>query len=142
MGSIVFSIPSSYHAVRTAARKIRALCDDHLSDDESALMELCVVEALNNIVEHGYREAETGRIDIHVDVTTDTTQIVLTDFGGAVPDHVYAGAGRAAPALDALEDLPEGGFGIALIRQNMDDVEYQRCGERNRLVLRKVHACA
>jgi serine/threonine-protein kinase RsbW len=66
-------------------------------------------------------------------VAADAIELVVED-GGPAFDPLQ----QATPDLEAaLDDRPVGGLGIHLVRQMMDEVAYQRTGQRNRLTMRK-----
>jgi len=99
------------------------------SEEQCRSLTLAVDEALSNIIRHAYGccadrpiEMVFRRGDAHV-------EFVLTDCG-------------QEPDLDRLkpqppDELRPGGRGIHFIRQIMDQVEYQRLPNQNRLRLVK-----
>jgi anti-sigma regulatory factor (Ser/Thr protein kinase) len=87
-------------------------------------------EVISNIVRHGQAGAP---IQISLRLTGDALEMEISDeatpfnpLDAPLPD-------TAAP----LEGRKVGGLGIALVRQLMDVVEYDRTTGRNRLVLRR-----
>ena len=120
--------------VALVAAAVRGVCLEYLEADGVPMVELALVEACTNALRHGARagRAETFRLEIRVD--DDTLEFVLVEPGDA-----YDFDGRQMPAVDgdALEALPEGGFGIPLIKAVMDVAEYRRIGDVNVLRLCK-----
>lgn len=96
----------------------------------SSVMEFCLIvtELMNNAVEH----ADTGVLK---------AEILLSDHE-AVFRLISTGA-RFDPTLPAempdveQDELPEGGYGLALIQVLADDMEYERRENRNMVTLRK-----
>lgn len=90
-------------------------------DAEIYAIQLAVDEAATNIIEHGYKNEEEGVIDLHCESTDDRIKIVLHDHGcpfdpNSIPE----------PTLNVpLEELKPRGLGVFLIKQMMDEVEYQ-----------------
>ena len=87
-----------------------------------------VAEALNNIVCHGFVDAEVASIELHCGTAGDALAITIVDNGlslSHLPDHRfpdgYAGNGRGWPII----------FSWA------DSVEYQSMSDRNELTLTK-----
>ena len=128
--------PSDPLAVRSAlSGVIHGLGHLDLPDDVRGTLELVLAEALNNVVEHAHGGRGDGAIEMSVahdaGPGAHTLTCELIDDGEPMP-------GGEPPrtsvefALDAA-DLPEGGFGWMLIRELARDVDYARCGERNRL---------
>lgn len=107
-----------------------------LKGDVSALLdiatafrvELCVSEALTNVVRHAASDAQ---IEIVLSETDDGVTVAIFDPDGAahfdLRDH--------APALENIDPLAECGRGLGLIMQCADAVTYGPDGGRNRLAL-------
>ena len=92
-------------------------------------MLIAVTEAMNNAVEHsGARELEIEMVAGHQSL------IFRMITAGAQFDPT---AGVAFPDLDAAEELPEGGFGRALIAEMVDSVKHEYSEGRNILTLEK-----
>ncbi len=135
VSSISLSIDSDLDKVSLLSRAVRALCEDFLSVDELDAVELSLVEAINNVIKHGY-QGEKGK-DVQVAVGLQTEQIVIDVIDHAPP---MAPGVLEQPADDPfnfdeadLAQIPEGGMGLALIRMNMDEVEYVSSESENRL---------
>ena len=104
-----------------------------LSEDLRGTAEIVMAEALNNIVEHAYA-AQTGAIEISVDLGDDGLQCTISDSGAPMPGHALP-QGQAY-ALEDMDDLPEGGFGWFLIRSLAQDLQYSRFRDQNFLRFR------
>ncbi|MFK5997023.1 MAG: ATP-binding protein [Rhodobacterales bacterium] len=78
-------------------------------------VQIVLAEALNNIVEHGFKHKKPGYVDINIDLSEAAIVVGLTDDGVAfTPPEV-----EQSPLRDKndLDNLPEGGFGWFLIRK-------------------------
>ena len=128
-------IDSDLDKVVQIALAVRGLCTGLVSDDELDAVELSVVEAINNVIKHGYG-GQPGR-DIHVLVGLHKEQVVIEIVDHASPMQAGllsdASAERFAFDETNLEDIPESGMGLALIRMNMDEVQYSSNEGENRL---------
>jgi serine/threonine-protein kinase RsbW len=112
---------SNYESLRGASEEVRAfLKEAGTSDDEIGLCELAVQELLANLVEHAYRGEASNPIKLKLRregnmfyvETEDNGQKVNLDLGSInMPD----------PA-----SLQVGGYGLAIIKNLMDKVDYQR----------------
>lgn len=105
----------------------------HLAPGTVADMQIALDEVLNNITKYAYSDKAEHKIDICVHMRDSALEVVIED-GGAPFDPL------AIPAPDVSAPLQErrvGGIGIHFVRELMDEVSYERIGERNRLVLRK-----
>jgi anti-sigma regulatory factor (Ser/Thr protein kinase) len=89
-----------------------------LTDDELADVQLAVVEACANIIEHAYG----GRFDqpIALEAAANDGELTLTirDTGDPFDVHAYQ-------ALES-DDSCGGGYGIYLMRQTMDTISFDR----------------
>lgn len=97
-------------------------------------IEITLVEAVNNIVEHAYAEGTPGQISIRIRFRKSGLSIEIDDEGVSLP----AGSPPAGilPNLSGpRSDLPEGGFGWFLIRRLANRIQYDRKAGRNRLNL-------
>lgn len=85
-------------------------------------------EVFNNVVLHGYSEGQEGDIEIDIEPAVDELVIRVRDVGRTFNiDEV------PVPDLDAL---PEGGMGVFICRQLLDELDYQP-GPPNVWTLRK-----
>jgi anti-anti-sigma factor len=90
-------------------------------------------ELLANTVSYGLAGRDDGEVIVEVGVDAGVLKVTLTDNGD--PFDPFA---RAAPDTSlSVEDRPIGGLGIHLVRQLVDEVEYQWKGRRNVVVLTK-----
>ncbi|WP_134500351.1 ATP-binding protein [Microvirga pakistanensis] len=133
--SISLSIDSDLDKVSLVARAVRSLCTDVLGADELDAVELSLVEAINNVIKHGYH-GESGK-DVQVSVALQPGQVVIEiiDHAPPMPAQVLEKDSEDPFAFDEtdLANIPEGGMGLALIHMNMDEVEYHSGEAENRL---------
>jgi anti-sigma regulatory factor (Ser/Thr protein kinase) len=111
---------------------ILAVCKEFgLSNRSAFALQLCLDEAVANIIEHG--EGNARAREIVVSVVSHSAEIVLIveDDGGPFDSTKVAAPQRR----ESLDDARVGGLGIHLIRQFASSVEYQRKDGRNRLRL-------
>jgi len=101
----------------------------------AALAEQVLAEVLNNIVEHALPDTPEGEIRLSLCIAPGGISFEVRDNGKPMPGGQIPGGRIAAPS-DRIADLPEGGFGWAMIRAMTDDLRYQRCDGWNRLRFR------
>lgn len=99
------------------------------------IADVCIAldEILTNITDYAYIDDAEHEIHIRFEALDNVLEAVIED-GGAPFNPL------AIPAPDVSAPLHErrvGGVGIHFVRNLMDEVTYERAGERNRLVLRK-----
>lgn len=95
------------------------------SPEDSLLLELAIVEALTNIVEHG--AIPLGKwVVIDISVNERLLDICIEDEGSPIPPSVLdrAGPDFFAGGWDDPMCLPESGMGLSMIKTIMDRVEY------------------
>ncbi len=106
--------------------------DERLNGDQIFALELCLEEAVANIIMHGGPGEHAGK---HIAVTimrgAPSLMVCLEDDGGpfdptAVPPPKVAAS---------LEEARVGGMGVHLIRKLCTDMRYERVAGRNRLTL-------
>ena len=128
------AISADLQLVRLSAAALQGILGEIECEAEQAMrIELCVVEAINNAIEHAYAQDPRGRVEIQLDFGADTLEITVTDTGCAMSDGALA---RARTGLvEAPGELREGGYGLGLIVDIMTNVEYRRVGNRNVLTM-------
>ncbi|MFH1195299.1 MAG: ATP-binding protein [bacterium] len=117
-----FYISSEYQNVAGVCLGIKDfLKKKNLTDDLCARIEICLNEALNNVIKHAYRERPGNDIHIHAVHQPDLIEIEIRDNG--LPRVTFK-----KPALDFdpsdIQNLPESGMGLFIISQIMDEIVY------------------
>jgi serine/threonine-protein kinase RsbW len=98
-------------------------------------VELILAEALNNIVEHGYPDPQSGGpISVFCEHKDECLQIKLVDKGVPMPNGQMP-IGLAVETDVDFFDLPEGGFGWFIIKDLAKEVVYRRIDDANHLDL-------
>jgi serine/threonine-protein kinase RsbW len=75
-----------------------------------------VGEAFNNAVLHAYRERPPGDVSLEIEILTDGVSVRLRDAGAPFDPSAVK-----SPDLD---EMPESGMGLHIIRSCMDEVTY------------------
>ncbi|MEX0627206.1 MAG: ATP-binding protein [Cucumibacter sp.] len=102
-----------------------------LDPNLSYAMQVCVEEALTNIVRHGRCAVGPGEIRLAVALAPRGARVTIED--DCVPFDVTSAV--AAPAHNEPDDPEIGGWGIGLIRAFASRLAYARDNDRNRLIL-------
>ena len=133
---VLLTFPSGEFEVRNAlAAVLSGLKFLNLGAEERGTVELVLAEVLNNVVEHAYGAQTPGWIEVACAHRTDGLHFVIRDEGQELPEGALP-VGTLPEFGDALDALPEGGFGWFLIQDLAKDVVYRRSGGRNILTLR------
>ena len=102
-----------------------------LPSETTHVLELCLDEAVTNIVSHAF-EPDTAH-DVHIALWRDNSVLhaEVTDDGRPFDPLAY----ETPPAPKDLQSAQIGGLGIRLMRGFADRITYQRSGPLNRLLL-------
>jgi serine/threonine-protein kinase RsbW len=120
-------------AVRDALASLLAMAPVlGLGADDRGTVELVLAEVLNNVAEHAYAGG-SGPVEVDLQVTAAGLSCRVADVGLAMPDGMLPTGRLPSAQPEALEDLPEGGFGWYLIRTLTADLTYARSAGQNRL---------
>ena len=109
----------------TGIARLRELSDELLAD-----LKLALTEAASNSVRHAYGGTDVGVVQISYELFPDRLVIEVVDEGEGFDPVV---------AEDNVDELSEGGLGIAIIRAIADEVEIgaQPGGKGSRLRFEK-----
>lgn len=135
-GSI--AIASDLMQVAGLAKRVREfMAAQHVSASDANEIEICVVEAVNNAIEHGYNFELGHQVEVELVVAGDSLVIEMRDWGEPFDPVVLAKAKR--PSFDAMDidTLPERGMGLGIIKEVMTKVEHQRRDGANVLIMSK-----
>lgn len=134
-GTITLGIDSGLEHVFLIGVAVRGIAVDAGFDElRASQVELAVVEGVNNAIEHAYRGMSGRRVEVVVRVSARRLTIEIVDTGTAMAWDVECAAAAARIAADPLAD---GGRGLLIMRELMDEVGYQSAGGRNVLSLTK-----
>ena len=108
-----------------------------LSDRTASQIQLAVDEAVANAIEHGYRGQADGAIEVEAGVKGRGARrrFVVSVRHSGIPFD----AERYHPAAlkDALQSRQRRGYGMRLIHQLMDEVDFKQKGGRSEVRLSK-----
>jgi serine/threonine-protein kinase RsbW len=93
-------------------------------------MNLCLEEALSNIVLHGYQGKEDGSITVRFAAPRNDYMIFVVEDAAPLFNPLEA---PELPALNPGDEIRVGGQGIRLLRRFADAVEYEPAPAGNRL---------
>ncbi len=114
---------------------INKICSEiPLSEIDSYHLEVCVVEACNNAIEHAYDYKPGNDVEVVVKIYLDRIEFKISDCGKSMQ-------GEPVSSLDFdprdREHLPEGSMGFPIIKSLMDKVDYESRNGKNILTLVK-----
>lgn len=137
--ALSLKIDSDLDSVGPVAKAIRALCSESLPQECLDELELGMVEAINNVIKHGYAGQKGSSVEVQVGLKSDRVVIDIIDQAPPMPESAL----QPRQAWDPIEgtdpqELPESGMGLALIQMTMDEVSYSSQAGINRLQLTKL----
>ncbi len=114
---------------------IKNLCSQAGVEEQSCYdLQIASDEACTNIINHGYAGMNPGSIILELDPSPGSIVMTITDFG-----HPFEPAEAPLPDVEAMMlEKKSGGFGLYLIYQTMDRVDYQTSAYGNHLILTKI----
>jgi serine/threonine-protein kinase RsbW len=131
---ILLEVPADFKYLDTISSVLTTIIErlDEPPEEPDARFSivLAVHEACTNIIEHAYH-GNAGQIQVHIDLDSAGKKIVINLLDQGDPAEVEN-------IKDKQPDFPRvKGYGLMLMRQLVDRVEYSREGDANRWRLEK-----
>ncbi|MCL6269810.1 ATP-binding protein [Sansalvadorimonas sp. 2012CJ34-2] len=130
---ITLCIDSQLEDTVLVAMAVRGVCGmTSLTAEEINRVELCVVEVVNNAIEHAYqgRPNETVEVDVMLNPTR-SLEIVVRDCGTPMSKPLSADAEMSVPDPTNPETWLSSGRGIPIVERLMDEIRYESCEDGN-----------
>jgi anti-anti-sigma factor len=131
--TLLLTMPPLFTEVDRARAEIvefcNAVCDGDDIEGPIGEFSIAITEAMNNAAEH----SKSDLVEVEVDLSGPNIIFRMLTKG----DRFDPTENVSMPDLEKMDDLPEGGFGLALIKELIDDVSYEYKGGKNVLTLRK-----
>jgi len=129
------TVDATLENVRSLAENVRKIVVMVNGDEMAAMwVDLVVSEAATNIVKHGYAD-DFGVITMEVTATSKEVVVSLLDSAKPYNPTENLRSFEDWDVTKASED--GGGLGKSIMFELADSVEYERIGNRNKLVLRR-----
>lgn len=130
-----FSLRNERSEIPRLAREMEALAEaGGIGAGDLGRLQLALEEAVTNTIDYGLPVGGTYEIDIRATVENGVVEVAVEDDGMAYDPLADT------PEFDPNQSMEErriGGIGVHLIRTLMDEIDYLRVGDRNRLTVRK-----
>ena len=111
--------------VRPASEWLAQTCETHgVPDTQILRLDLCLNEALANVIAHGGEQALANPVRLRLDVTRGgpAHQAVVTVYDSGPPFDTTSVQPGALPLT--LDDAEPGGLGLLMIRNLSDSLSY------------------
>lgn len=133
--TISFLIDSKFKNISIAYSAIRGLCRYlALSEIDTYYLELCVMEAINNAIQHAYSSEEGHIVSLNISYTPGEIVMKISDTGKQME---FCAPGGPDFDPDDLKTVPDHGLGLYIIHSVMDEITYETSGNVNTLTMRK-----
>lgn len=138
--SFTFTFESRIDNIPQISSTIKTLCSaSSLSEIDLYKLELCLVEALNNVIIHSYHNQPGNKIEVVVNINADHIGFTIFDTGSGPPssDFLKKALQAKIDQLGNLASVPENGRGLFIMQEFMDEIAYEAKDGKNILSLRK-----
>lgn len=134
-----FMFEATLEDVSRVAQALRFFIPPEVPEEAKFEMEIGVVEAMTNIVKHGYESSHAGIIEISYRFSSGVITIELRDQGKPISSEALFGSSDAVFDFDPedIDHLPESGMGMPLMKSTFDHVDYLSADGTNVLRLVK-----
>jgi serine/threonine-protein kinase RsbW len=130
-----FNITSDYGNVIGVNQQIREyLSGENLEEHLCNAVEICLTEALNNVIKHSYSGDNTKSIEINIKKDSKFLEIEIVDAGSPRKNLTIKELDFDPEDID---NLPESGMGLFIIKQLMDELDYNSKEGKNYFILKK-----
>lgn len=130
-----FSLISDYDQVGPCIDEIIAhLSSQGIEQFTCNAVTISLTEAINNVIKHSYKGEPNHLIEVKVSKIDNLLNIVIVDTGSPRPNLDVRELDFDPSDID---NLPEGGMGLFIIKQLMDEMSYYTINGENYFALKK-----
>ena len=116
------------------AEFMETVCDELQLDMHVAMkLQVAIEEMVTNVIFYAYSEGTTADITLTVESEGDELTFVLSDSGKPFDPTAKEDADLDVNPMDR----EQGGMGILIVKNIMNEVSYQRLGDINQLTMKK-----
>ena len=124
--TIGLDIESRPECIELLSGALYGVCQLALPAAEIAKLDLAMVEAVNNAVEHAYHGELGHWVRVELELAPDRLELRVRDRGQPMPPgRLEAVTAFVEPDPDDLDTWSLRGRGLAIIKSSMDTVEYE-----------------
>ena len=137
---IRLGISSSLEHIALVSKAISHLvADAGVEAGQVARLELAVVEVVTNCIEHSYGFKTDQRVDVDLEITDLQVRVAVSDYGIPMPADTAArfssGRSEIPDPGNCIDDLPESGWGINLVSNLCDELDYSNADSCNTIIM-------
>ena len=113
---------------------LRGYCEfRELPSNVEFALTLSLDEIVTNVISYGYDDMDDHNIDVAIRSGQGVIEVTVEDDGKAFNPLEF----RTPDLNRPIDERPVGGLGIYLAKTYMNELEYERAGVKNRLIMRK-----
>jgi anti-sigma regulatory factor (Ser/Thr protein kinase) len=128
------TLPNDIDTVPQLNEFIEIVCEEAGFDMSTTMsLTLAIEEAVVNVMSYAYPEGTEGTVDIEVKANGQCAYFIISDSGTPFDPTTKEDVDTSLSA----EERPIGGLGIFLVKQIMDNIQYERKDGKNILTLCK-----
>lgn len=132
MSAVTFHMPNQLEAVDPMVLALKSHLQDKVADEALMRFDICMSEALANLVLHAKTEQKDAPIVMMLDFDGDVLTVDVFDPEGTEAFDIR----KQARALSDVDVMAESGRGLGLILECADGVEYGPVQNRRCLSLK------
>lgn len=122
------------HELSRVAEFMEGICDELQLDMHVAMkLQLAIEEMVTNVIFYAYPEGTNANITLSAESDGKELTFVLSDTGKPFDPTAKKDADIDVNPMDR----EQGGMGILIVKNIMNDVSYQRLGDTNQLTMKK-----
>jgi serine/threonine-protein kinase RsbW len=122
--NLKLEIDSQFSNTAPLALAVRGLCQiTSMSPVEINRTELCLVEIINNSIEHAYNKKKGNLICINVNISEDCLTIKVYDWGEPLPEKLLVSKPKLSNSNNSSK-LFTNGRGLDIVKSLMDFIDY------------------
>lgn len=130
----IITIQNAISEISVLHERVESLGTEYdLSEEIISDLKLVMEEAVSNIIFYGFKDGTVHEIIIKLEFSNKFITICLEDQGQPFNPLDYEGKKAGAP----LEEYDQGGMGLIIIKELMDEVQYEYQKGKNTLLMIK-----
>ena len=128
------TIKNEEQELARVAEFMESVCDELALDMHQAMkLQLVIEEMMTNVIFYAYPEGTRADITLTAESDGKELTFVLSDSGKPFDPTAKEDADIESNPMDRQQ----GGMGILIVKNIMNEVSYQRLGDENRLTMKK-----
>jgi serine/threonine-protein kinase RsbW len=130
-----FNLKSKFDKVQGISKNIGNYCSENNVPQKAVNdIEICLIEAINNVIEHSYNSESTHDIKIIVEIGKAAVCLKIIDYGA--PRKIFKEPKLEYDSSD-IENLPVRGMGLFIMSKLMSETHYETVNDENIFTLLK-----